>query len=239
MAMLTHVSNGFTQSVEIVFGSRDGVGGYFEPYSYVAADGMITASTQFVAFETSDGAQQGGPSITGAFINTNSVSPDFNCADCLANGLTRLGTNVLPSKGYANGIEIQFQVKGNTKGYNISIARTMVGGSYYYNGNPVPIRSFTEIPTGNMQVVPVNGIIYSLDAPGFPMSINSDARAVGFSTIGVIMNFTETATIRDGNGAIVSQYSVPWNSSIQIGRSSPDTTFQYLGGSIGPGHVKY
>gem|GEM_PF-4570573 len=41
----------------------------------------------------------------------------------------------------------------------------------------------------------------------------------------------------DGNQA-GEPYSIQWSSTMQIGRSSPDGTFQYLGGSIGSGHVK-
>jgi hypothetical protein len=51
-------------------------------------------------------------------------------------------------------------------------------------------------------------------------------------------NFVETAVIIDQAGNVVNQYSVQWNSSMQLGRSSPDRNFQYFGGSIGPGHVK-
>ncbi|MBX2901703.1 MAG: hypothetical protein KF775_18785, partial [Cyclobacteriaceae bacterium] len=176
---------------------------------------------------------QTGPSITGAFINTGALSGDNNCANCgyLKNGL---GTNVRSDLGYFNGVEIQFNVSGNLAGHKVVITRTR-STAIIVNGQ-THLGSGSDGPAdGNMQLNVVNGKVYSVDMLGWA---SGSANRSAYHSMQMIGNFVETAVIMDQAGNVVSQYSVQWNSSMQLGRSSPDGTFQYLGGSIGPRHVK-
>lgn len=153
----------------------------------------------------------------------------MNCG-FLSNGL---GTNVRPDLGYFNGVEIQFAVKGNLNGYTVKVSRTRTTETYY-NGQLMHQESNAADGPKTANTA-ISGSIYSIDAPGF---FKQDVNSVsGMLSLQIIGNFVETAIIQDANGNIVSQHSVQWNSSMQIGRSSPDGNFQYIGGSIGPGHV--
>jgi len=212
--------------------TRNGDGTITSNVSAAGSSGILYSTTILDDVEV-EGAQQGGPRITGAVINTGALSGDNNCANCgfLSNGL---GTNVRPDLGYFNGVEIQFNISGDVAGHRVVITRTrstaiIINGQAHLDNAP-------DGPAkGNMQLNVVNGKVYSVDMPGLASSY---ANGTAYHSIQLIGNFTETATIFNANGNIVSQHSVQWNSSMQIGRSSPDGNFQYLGGSIGPGHVK-
>jgi hypothetical protein len=151
----------------------------------------------------------------------------------LPNGL---GKNARPSDGYFNGVEIKFTVSGSLDGYTVSVGRVIkkasvsdnLRGTSYVNDLDDKPRLGNVFVSGNS--------IYSIDSPGkWGADVN---QSTGYLSFQIIANFVETATIYNQRGEIVSQYSVEWSSSMSIGRSSPDGTFQYLGGSIGPGHVK-
>ncbi|NOS93400.1 MAG: hypothetical protein HOP30_15885 [Cyclobacteriaceae bacterium] len=168
--------------------------------------------------------EQNGPVITGAVVNTGNLSGDNNCPNCgtFTNG--QLGTNARSDVGYFNGVEIQFNIKGNLKGYSVSISRTKTYGSAR---NGVSFEGGTNKPDGpdkmNVQLTPVNGKIYSVDLTGF----RYDAITPGTITRESIGFFTETATIRDQGGNVVSQYSIQWQSRIFI--QFQNGAFQFSG----------
>lgn len=109
--------------------------------------------------------QGGNPSITGATINTGVLSGSNNCANCgyLSNGL---GMNVRGDLGYFNGIEIQFSISGDLKGYKVSVSRTK---TFVEARNGVPFNSGNNRNDGPDigNVFLANGMLYSIDMPGF------------------------------------------------------------------------
>jgi len=115
-------------------------------------------------------------------------------------------------------------------GYKVSITRTK---TFIDARNGVVFSSDTNREDGpdggNMQLIAVNGKIYSIDMPGFSYG----SITAGTMSRDVIGHFTETAIIQDANGNIVSQHSVQWQSTINVSRSSPDGVFKF-NGSIGP-----
>lgn len=136
--------------------------------------------------------------------------------------------NVRGDLGYFNGIEIQFSISGDLKGYKVSVSRTK---TFVEARNGVPFNSGNnrndEPDIGNVFLA--NGMLYSIDMPGFTYG----SITAGTLTRDMIGYFTETAIIQDANGKIVSSYSVHWQSTINISRSSPDGNFMFSG-SIGP-----
>lgn len=165
--------------------------------------------------------------ITGAVINTGALSGDNNCANCgyLKYGL---GTNVRGDLGYFNGVEIQFNILGDLKGYKVSVTRTK---TFIEARNGVPFNSGTNRADGPIldNVYLANGKIYSIDMSGFVYGSIS----AGTMSRDMIGHFTETAIIQDASGNVVSQYQVQWQSTINISRSSPDGVFIFSG-TIGP-----
>ncbi len=153
------------------------------------------------------------PKITGANINTDVLSPDNKCVNCGIFNDGQLGPNAIRDAGFFNGIEIQFNIIGDLEGYTVSIKRTKTYGSARNGVQFEGGKGEGDGPkTDNTQLTPVNGKIYSVDTPGFSFS----AITPGTNTRESIGYFTETATIEDSKGNIVSQFSVEWYSRIFI-----------------------
>lgn len=183
------------------------------------------------------------PRITGAFVNTTTLSPDNKCKNCAS--IHALGKNFLPARGFHNGIEIQFTIADWPSDdvdnpYRLSIKRQIVSrrvayeyenaafneDSAYLNDGPNPI---------NVQLTPVNGKIYSIDGPGFEHHAIArlDASIIVVKQIG---NFIETATLTCP-GKKPSDFSIQWHTKLKIKRDQKGI-FQYDMGEIGSEHIE-
>ncbi|HEY5746319.1 MAG TPA: type VI secretion system tube protein TssD [Chryseolinea sp.] len=173
------------------------------------------------------------PRITGAFVNTQVLSVDNQCENCvyLRSGL---GRNCRPDIGYYNGVEIQFYIAGRLEGYKVEVTRTL-SFCDYVNGKIVTKSDVSDGP--DKKNMAITDKIYSIDMPGYNTSaVNVTSGVLSLAMIG---NFVEMAIINGKNGAIISEHSVKWHTKIEIRRSSPDGIFKYTEGSIGKGHVEF
>jgi len=202
------------------------------PFDQVMGDPAVSSAGSPIGEWGGGEAQQGGPRITGAVINTGTLSSDNNCANCGFFKDGKLGTNVRPDAGFFNGIEIQFNISGNMDGHTIRITRTKTFGTAQ-NGRPIPGESGVNEPDnifpGNRQLLPVNGKVFSVDAPGLPME---KYMGPGILTMESIGYFTETAQIFNSNGEPVGKpYSIEWSSHIFIQLTNGQWEYS---GTIGP-----
>jgi hypothetical protein len=181
------------------------------------------------------------PRITGAFVNTVKVSADNKCEN--RHWLDKLGTRVCTDKGNFNAIEIQFDIEGELgTEYSITIERTV---TYRKKSQKMENRVESDIrgpfndpiKPENKQLKPVNGKVFSIDAPGFYHQIASDPRLSHILGIKIEANFLELARIMNSKGGEVDSKGVEWHSFIKIARESASHNFTYIDGKIGKGAI--